>query len=1166
VKRIAPFLAAVAALALIVTSCADDLISPNQPDGGGPSLAISDATRGGNAHFFWLPPMAPHPTTSGAFDGTLEPVVQICVLDGDACASGTPLVARFTTEAGNSSETVRVADDHYIVNWHTGAFALDLTKAYRVTVIAAGVRLGFADVLLGANGKGLKTVNSDDFVPLKDGSTLPIKFRIEAGAVVVPTARFAVGGSLQARSATTFDAAASDDPLGAGLTYAWDFGDGGRGGGAQVAHVYTAAGDYAVMLVVTTAEGVQDATTEVVSITPPPAPVGQADLLGQVRETSGAPLAGVSVRVVDGTPSGTTDGDGKVTLADVGTGISVLLQLTRSGYVEQFLEVEIPGDATEGFFEAVMQPRAAPAAVAAVEAGAAVTGDDGVTLELPPDALVDGDGNPVSGTVEITLTPVDVSQPDAGGFPGGFSAVQSDGTPADLMSFGVAEFVVTQGGDELDLALGKTATIEIPIYTGGAALGDVLPLWSLDEATGLWVEEGSGVVVQSTASASGLALRAVVSHFSWWNIDVTMDPFMPLVRCVFGGTPTGCSVQGNVLNPTTPTWTAHDFLPPEGKTLNSPPNVDVLIEAVGTDGTVFGSTIINGAPGATPEVVIDLGDPFNATIACVDGVGNPSECVVRGTIAGLGQVVYENVPLGGRTLPVVPDQDLHINAFGPLGNAGAIDVNGPAGGAGSFVIVLSEQFTPTVRCLDRTGNPTFCTVKWTLPGFGEFQQFVSTTGTTVNLPPDLSLRLTGVDLFGQWSGSTVVLGTAGTSPDVTITLNDPSSITCGGTPDAFPVVTVSLSTFCSAPGIVASAVEAMILVQPGGVVQFASGAGSHVVRDLTVNKPVLFRSADAGTPDIDATGATRAFFVRSIASGTVEFRGLSFRGGSFSTIDASGNYDQVVVDNSTFIVGSTSAIFSGNSTVPGSLVLVRNSTFSFVSGGLLGVFGAGAFARTDVIDNVFSGPSSWGAVQYQSGASGRVNDNTISQRCPVNCIRIDGIDGEVIGNTIVVDPTGPASRGIFALMGAGNTLTTIRDNTISVLGVPGPAPFTQGAIRVLSSSGVVEVTRNIVNAGTELGLALFGTIIATDNVVSGAVTAISGSLSVPGSTIFNNDITGYTFPFAEGSFLAPGTLTCNWWGSAAGPQGDPFGFDPSIFTPWATAPIANGAGGLCNGS
>lgn len=69
----------------------------------------------------------------------------------------------------------------------SGAPHIDLntTKIYRVSVYAGinGTLLGYADVQPVSSGSGLKNVDTEEYIGLKDGRTLPIKFRIETGIV-----------------------------------------------------------------------------------------------------------------------------------------------------------------------------------------------------------------------------------------------------------------------------------------------------------------------------------------------------------------------------------------------------------------------------------------------------------------------------------------------------------------------------------------------------------------------------------------------------------------------------------------------------------------------------------------------------------------------------------------------------------------------------------------------------------------------------------------------------------------------------------------------------------------------------------------------------------------------------------------------------------------------
>ena len=178
--QVALFLAAV-----VVAACVDGGRS------SGPSFAISDATHGDaagrNKFFYWLPPLVPAPSATGDFNRFASPVVTVCQLksDGTACQleGGHPiLVAEFSLTSGTDGQLISVTGQDYHVNWHTDISNLNPDKVYRIGVAVEGRDYGFADVEVGLNAKELKNVNRNEFVPLVDGRTLPIKFRIEAGA------------------------------------------------------------------------------------------------------------------------------------------------------------------------------------------------------------------------------------------------------------------------------------------------------------------------------------------------------------------------------------------------------------------------------------------------------------------------------------------------------------------------------------------------------------------------------------------------------------------------------------------------------------------------------------------------------------------------------------------------------------------------------------------------------------------------------------------------------------------------------------------------------------------------------------------------------------------------------------------------------------------------
>jgi hypothetical protein len=185
--------AARAALLLAVAACTGDVTAPTVSGDAGPAQTISDAAHSGAVPgFYFLPPMVPAPSYSGTFDGALQPTVVICELSGSTCVT---TIASYTA-------TVNLASQFYQANWNTSQFNLDPAKTYRISVYVGTFRLGFADVDVVATGKELKNVDTQQYIPLQDDRTLPIKFRIETGiaaqVIVTPdSASIPIGGTQQ---------------------------------------------------------------------------------------------------------------------------------------------------------------------------------------------------------------------------------------------------------------------------------------------------------------------------------------------------------------------------------------------------------------------------------------------------------------------------------------------------------------------------------------------------------------------------------------------------------------------------------------------------------------------------------------------------------------------------------------------------------------------------------------------------------------------------------------------------------------------------------------------------------------------------------------------------------------------------------------------------------
>ena len=206
-----------------------------------------------------------------------------------------------------------------------------------------------------------------------------------------------------------------------------------------------------------------------------------------------------------------------------------VLKLSAPGFAAQSVPIQSPGAAGKVFFDITMIAAGAPQSFQSAES-ALMIGSDGAQVNVQPNSFVDAAGNLVNGDIQVTITPVDVSRAASlAAFPGDFVGIQeSDGTETPIISLGTVEYEFTQNGQPLQLAPGVTANIEIPIYIdtyqdgSSIQLGDQIPLWSLNEDTGIWLQEGYGTVVESSASPTGMAMAAEVSHFTWWNADLRM--------------------------------------------------------------------------------------------------------------------------------------------------------------------------------------------------------------------------------------------------------------------------------------------------------------------------------------------------------------------------------------------------------------------------------------------------------------------------------------------------------------------------------------------------------------------------------------------------------------------------------------------------------------------
>ena len=161
---------------IVLAACsADEPTGPSPLIAIRPAAAISDGAQGnGDAHFFWLPPIAPSRTYPGTFDPGLQPEIRICRVSALPCA--VPLVT-----FPPSDITVSTSAKSYSVSWSTRSSNIT-PDDYRAEVWIAGRKMGFADVRVVAKQKDLRNVPTGFAGVVKDAS-LTLAFRLEFGIV-----------------------------------------------------------------------------------------------------------------------------------------------------------------------------------------------------------------------------------------------------------------------------------------------------------------------------------------------------------------------------------------------------------------------------------------------------------------------------------------------------------------------------------------------------------------------------------------------------------------------------------------------------------------------------------------------------------------------------------------------------------------------------------------------------------------------------------------------------------------------------------------------------------------------------------------------------------------------------------------------------------------------
>ena len=246
-------------------------------------------------------------------------------------------------------------------------------------------------------------------------------------------------------------------------------------------------------------------------------------LSGIVRDASGTPIEGVSI--VSGSSVATTNTDGffefdQIQVVSVPNDRSVV-RFSKAGYFDVVRSMAADDDAADGASWEVVMCRKENNDFTSIKTYSSSfdqtlqAGE--MKIDMPQDGYkVDGTGAGYTGKVKSEMVYLDPNNERfAEMMPGGdLAAVRSDNSSVQLVSYGMTDLnMYAENGDKLQLKDGCKAKLTFPIPAGmGENPPASIPLWSFNEKTGLWEEEGS-------AALQGNVYVGEVAHFSWVNLD-----------------------------------------------------------------------------------------------------------------------------------------------------------------------------------------------------------------------------------------------------------------------------------------------------------------------------------------------------------------------------------------------------------------------------------------------------------------------------------------------------------------------------------------------------------------------------------------------------------------------------------------------------------------------
>lgn len=232
---------------------------------------------------------------------------------------------------------------------------------------------------------------------------------------------------------------------------------------------------------------------------------------GQVIDEAGLPIRGATIRMAGIEKISNEDGVFSFQNMDINEN-GQMLTIEKNGFFTNVKRVAPTENTT--FQRLGLVAKGAPTGTFMSTDGGTISKPNGEKITFAANSIVDESGD-YTGEVSVYTHHFNPEDPFLGEMmPGDLSGIEFEGTRVQLATYSmILVELYGESGQKLNLKSGSTAAVDFPIKGNAAANAPAeIPLWSLDELTGIWIEEGRAI-------RDGNYYKAAVTHFSFWNCD-----------------------------------------------------------------------------------------------------------------------------------------------------------------------------------------------------------------------------------------------------------------------------------------------------------------------------------------------------------------------------------------------------------------------------------------------------------------------------------------------------------------------------------------------------------------------------------------------------------------------------------------------------------------------